>query len=200
LSPRKDRAHAEAKAGLRIKKEYQMHKHLVLLIALAASLIAPGLVEAGGTHGQSLSAVTGQGAGMVNLTAIPGEAGLTVEVTVNVHQTTPNATFYIQRAPEIGRPLGNDGICQRANALWPWEQPNSDGFPPAPAFVSVPRPLAGDLKTLTTDADGSGSTHFALNFPAIPDGTVFDVQFRLIDSLTAPTTNLQTGCFAVTAK
>jgi hypothetical protein len=29
---------------------------------------------------------------------------------------------------------------------------------------------------------------------------VFDVQFRLIDSLTAPTTNLQTACFAVTAK
>jgi hypothetical protein len=181
-------------------KENKMKKRLVLLITLAASLIAPGLVEAGGTHGQSLSAVTGHGAGMVNLTAIPGEAGLTVNVTVNLHQTAPNATFYIQRAPEVGRPLGNDGICQRANGLWPWEQPNSPDFAAAPAFVSVPRPLAGDLKTVTTDADGSGSTHFALNLPSIPDGTVFDVQFRLIDSLTAPTTNLQTGCFAVTAK
>jgi len=177
-----------------------MNRRLVLLVALAASLIAPALVEAGDTHGQSLSAVTGQGAGMVNLTSIPGEAGLTVQVTVNVHQTAPNATFYIQRAPEIGRPLGTDGICQRANGLWPWEQPNSPGFAAAPEFVSVPLPLAGDLKTVTTDADGSGSTHFALNFPAIPDGIVFDVQFRLIDSLTAPTTNLQTGCFAVTAK
>jgi hypothetical protein len=183
-----------------IEKENHVNKRLVLSIALAASMIAPGLVEAAGTHGQSLSAVTGRGAGIVNLTSIPGDAGLTVQVTVNVHQTAPNATFYIQRAPEIGRPLGNDGICQRATGLWPWEQPNSAGFAAAPEFVSVPRPLPGDLKTVTTDADGSGSTHFALNFPTIPDGTVFDVQFRLIDSLIAPTTNLQTGCFTVTAK
>ena len=109
-------------------------------------------------------------------------------------------TLYIQRAPEVGRPLGSDGICQRANGLWPWEQPNSAGFPPAPAFVTFPRPLAGDFKTLTTDSDGAGSAHFAFDLPTLADGTVFDVEFRLVDSVTAPTTDLRTGCFTVTVK
>jgi len=172
----------------------------VLLTALTACLIVAGPVQASGGHGQSLSAVTGQGAGVVNLVTTPGAPGFSAEITVNVHGTTPNATLYIQRAPEVGRPLGNDGICQRANGLWPWEQPNSAGFPPAPTWVTFPRPLAGDLKTLTTDSDGAGSAHFAFDLPTLADGTVFDVEFRLVDSTTVPTTDLRTGCFTVTVK
>ena len=181
-----------------------MHKRLVLLAALSVSLIAAGPVAAG-THGQQLTPVLGQGAGIVNLTSLPGDPGLTVNVTINVHNAAPNTTFFIQRAPETGipqRPLSNDGICQRANGLWPWEQPNSEGFPPVPAFVTVPKPLPGDLVTLTTNAQGNGTAHFILNFPPnfVLDGTVFDVEFRLVDSLTAPTTDLRTDCFTVTAR
>jgi hypothetical protein len=177
-----------------------MNRRLVLLTALTVSAIAAGPVEAKGTHGQALTAVVGQGAGIVNLTPTAATAGFSAQITVNVHATAPNTTFFVQRAPEVGRPLGDDSICQRANGLWPWEQPNSAGFPPAPAFVTFPRPLAGDLTTLTTDADGDGAAHFAFDLPAIPDGTVFDVEFRLIDSLTAPATDLRTGCFTVTVK
>jgi hypothetical protein len=173
-----------------------LHKRLIMLAALSVSLIAAGPVAAG-THGQQLSPVLGQGAGIVNLTSLPGEPGLTVNVTINVHNAAPNATFYIQRAPETGipqRPLSSDGICQRANGVAPWVG--------AVRFVTVPIPLAGDLVTLTTNAQGNGSTHFNLSFPAtfVPDGTVFDVEFRLVDSLTAPTTDLRTGCFTVTTK
>lgn len=172
----------------------------IMLTALAAAFIAAGPVQAGSTHGQRLSPVTGQGTGTVNVTLTAGAVGFSAQITVNVHATTPNAAFYIQRAPEVGRPLGHDGICQRANGLWPWEQPNSAGFPAAPAFVTFPRPNAGDLKILTTDADGDGSAHFAFNLPLLADGTVFDVEFRLVDSLAAPTTELRTGCFTVTVR
>lgn len=177
-----------------------MNKRLFLATALTLSLVAAGPVSADGTHGRTLSAVSGQGSGIVNVTLTSAADGFSAQITVNVHGTAPNATFYIQRAPEIGRPLGSDGICQRAYGLYPWEQPNSPGFAPAPKFVSVPRPLAGDLKTVTTNAEGSGSTHFGIELPFIPDGTVFDVQFRLIDSLSAWTTELRTGCFTVTVK
>jgi hypothetical protein len=177
-----------------------MNRRLVLLVALTAGLVAAGPVAASGPHAQRLAAVMGHGSGTVNLTLTAGTVGFSAEITVNVHATTPNATFYIQRAPEVGRPLGSDGICQRAMGLWPWEQPNSDGFPAAPAWVTFPRPLAGDFKTLTTDADGSGSAHFAFDLPTLADGTVFDVEFRLVDSLTAPTTDLRTGCFTVSVR
>jgi Cu/Zn superoxide dismutase len=170
-----------------------------IMLALTAALIAAGPVQAD-THGQTLAAVTGQGAGIVNITTTSGSLGFSAQITVNVHGTTPNSVLYIQRAPEVGRPLGNDGICQRANGLWPWEQPNSAGFPAAPAFVTFPRPNAGDLKTLTTDADGAGSAHFAFDLPTLADGTVFDVEFRLVDDLAAPTTDLRTGCFTVTVR
>jgi len=177
-----------------------MNTRLILLTALTGVLVAAGPAQASGTHGHSLSAVIGQGAGIVNVTTTAGQVGDSMEITVNVHGTTPNATLYIQRAPEVGRPLGSDGICQRANGLWPWEQPNSAGFPAAPSWVTFPRPLAGDLKTLATDSDGAGSAHFAFNLPTLADGTVFDVEFRLVDSLTAPSTDLRTGCFTVTVK
>jgi hypothetical protein len=173
-----------------------LHKRLVLLAALSVSLITAGPAAAG-THGQQLSPVLGQGAGIVNVTSLPGDPGLTVNVTINVHNAAPNTTFFIQRAPETGipqRPLSNDGICQRAEGIAPWVA--------AVAFVTNPRPLAGDLITLTTGAEGNGTAHFILNFPPsfVPDGTVFDVELRLVDSLIAPTTDLRTECFTVTAK
>jgi hypothetical protein len=175
-------------------------RYVLLLTSLAALLVSGGSVQASGTHGRSLAAVMGQGSGIVSVTTTAGQVGFSAEITVNVHDAAPGTTLYIQRAPEVGRPLGNDGICQRANGLWPWEQPNSAGFPPAPAWVTFPRPLAGDLKTLTTDSDGAGSAHFAFDLPTLADGTVFDVQFRLVDSITAPTTDLRTGCFTVTVR
>jgi hypothetical protein len=181
-----------------------MNRPVVLTMIAVAALVllvpTAALARADAAHDRQLVAVVGQGSGIVNVRPTAAHPGLSSEITVSVHDAQPNTTFYVQRAGEVGRPLGSDGICQRASGLWPWEQPNSAGFPAAPAFVSLPRPLTGPLMTLTADADGAGTAHISFEYPAIADGTVFDVEFRLLDNLTAPTTDLRTGCFSVTAK
>ncbi|HWJ15879.1 MAG TPA: hypothetical protein VNS10_19200, partial [Gemmatimonadaceae bacterium] len=115
------------------------------------------------------------------------------QINVNVHDAPPNTTFYVQRAPEIGRANGADGTCQRAAGLPPWG-------PPAPNFVTFPLPAAGPLVTLQTSEGGSGAVHIDFVAPTISDGTQFDVMFRLVDSLTAPANELRTGCFTVTVQ
>ena len=146
------------------------------------------------THGQQLTAVRGTGSGIVNVTPTAAVDGsFSAQITVNVHGAPPNTTFYVQRAPEIGRANGADGICQRAAGLPPWG-------PPAPNFVTFPMPAAGPLVTLQTSAGGSGATHIDFAAATIGDGTVFDVMFRLVDDLTSPTNELRTGCFTVTVR
>ena len=147
-----------------------------------------------GTHGQQLTAVLGTGSGMVNVTPTAAVDGsFSAQITVNVHDAPPNTTFYVQRAPEIGRPNSADGICQRAAGEAPWG-------PPAPNFVTFPLPSAGPLLTLQTSDGGAGSAHIGFTSPTIPDGTVFDVMFRLVDDLANPSNELRTGCFTVTVK
>jgi hypothetical protein len=146
------------------------------------------------THGQTLTAVLGVGSGTVNVTPTAAVDGsFSAQITVNVHDAPPNTTFYVQRAPEIGRPKSADGICQRAAGEPPWG-------PPTPNFVTFPRPAAGPLVVLQTSDGGAGSVHIDFAVPTIVDGTVFDVMFRLVDSLTTPSNELRTGCFTVTVK
>ena len=167
-----------------------------------APLQAPGLQSASGaamgpasaTHGQQLTAVVGIGSGIVNVTPTAAVDGsFSAQININVHGAPANTTFYVQRAPEIGRPNSADGICQRAAGLPPWG-------PPAPNFVTCPLPAAGPLVTLQTSEGGAGTVHIDFVAPTILDGTQFDVMFRLVDSLTAPTNDLRTGCFTVTVK
>jgi hypothetical protein len=147
-----------------------------------------------GTHGQQLTAVIGAGSGIVNVSSTADVDGsFSAQINVNVHDAPANTTFYVQRAPEIGRANGADGTCQRAAGLPPWG-------PPAPNFVTFPLPGAGPLVTLQTSEAGSGSVHIDFAAPTISDGTQFDVMFRLVDSLTSPTNELRTGCFTVTVK
>jgi hypothetical protein len=157
--------------------------------------VASGLRQsASPTHGEELMAVTGTGSGIVNVTATAAVPGtFSAQINVNVHGAPPNTTFYVQRAPEVGRANGADGICQRAAGLAPWG-------PPAPNFVTFPAPAAGPLVTLQTSSGGAGAVHIDFSAPTISDGTQFDVMFRLVDSLTSPTTELRTGCFTVTVK
>ena len=149
---------------------------------------------ASATHGEQLTAVVGAGSGIVNVTPTAAvEGSFSAQINVNVHGAPANTTFYVQRAPEIGRPNGADGICQRAAGLPPWG-------PPTPNFVTFPLPAAGPLVTLQTSNGGAGQVHIVFAAPTILDGTQFDVMFRLVDSLTAPTNDLRTGCFTVTVK
>jgi hypothetical protein len=146
------------------------------------------------THGQRLIAVLGTGSGIVNVTPTAAVDGsFSAQIQISVHGAPAHTTFYVQRAPELGRPNSADGVCQRAAGLPPWG-------PPAPNFVTFPLPATGPLVTLHTSAGGSGTAHIDFTAPAIADGTQFDVMFRLVDSLTAPTNDLRTGCFTVTVK
>ena len=146
------------------------------------------------THGVQLTAVSGVGSGIVNVTSNAAVHGsFSAQINISVHDAPPNTSFYVQRAPEIGRPNSADGICQRAAGVPPWG-------PPAPNFVTFPLPAAGPLVTLQTSEGGSGTVHIDFVAPTILDGTQFDVMFRLVDSLTSPTNELRTGCFTVTVK
>ena len=149
---------------------------------------------ASATHGELLAAVLGTGSGIVNVTSTAEVDGsFSAQINVNVHDAPPNTRFYVQRAPEIGRANSADGICQRAAGLPPWG-------PPAPNFVTFPLPAVGPLVTLQTSEGGAGAVHIDFAVPTIPDGTQFDVMFRLVDSLTSPTNELRTSCFTVTVK
>jgi hypothetical protein len=146
------------------------------------------------THGQPLTAFIGIGSGMVNVTPTAAvDDSFSAQINVSVHGAPPNTTFYVQRAPEIGRANGADGICQRAAGVPPWGAP-------APNFVTFPLPSSGPLVTLQTSEGGSGAVHIDFVAPTIPDGTRFDVMFRVVDSLTSPTIELRTDCFTVTVK
>jgi hypothetical protein len=167
---------------------------------LAAPLGSQGLGSnasiraAGTTHGQALTAVVGAGSGIVNVTPTAAAHGsFSAQINVNVHGAPPNTTFFVQRAPEIGRPNSADGVCQRAAGDAPWG-------PPAPNFVTFPLPATGPLVTLQTSQGGAGSVHIDFGALSILDGTQFDVMFRLVDDLTNPSNDLRTGCFTVTVK
>jgi hypothetical protein len=145
-----------------------------------------------GTHGQVLTAVSGTGTGIVNVTATaepvagaPEDFGFSVEGEVTVHDAPPNTTFLVQRKVD----LNVNGVCE------------------GPAFITVPVPRPGPLVTLTTSPAGAGAAHFAVQFPTkpdgspFPDGTPFDVMFRLLESSPNPgATELRTECFTVTTR
>jgi hypothetical protein len=150
------------------------------------------------TYKIHLRAILGRGNGTVCVTPIGGTTGFSARIEVRVRHMSPNASFYLQRAPEVGRPLGADGIGQRALGLWPWEQPNSPGYPAAPAFITFPLPNPGSLVMITTDKHGNGEAGFLFNLPAIADGILFDVVFRVVDAPVNPTAELRTKCFTVT--
>ena len=137
---------------------------------------------------------TGDGGVSVSPVAIPAGT-FDANISIRVEKARPSTTYIVQRAPEIGRALASDGICQRAAGIAPW----SPADPAAAAFVTFPG-AAGGSTSLTTLADGTGSLDFEFQAATIPTGTVFDVMFRLVDNETAPTLELRSGCFTVTVK
>jgi hypothetical protein len=167
----------------------------LLCSACSSSSTAPDTVIPVGTHQSAITAVSGTGTGGVSVTpkAIP-EATFAADISVLITGARPNANYIVQRAPEVGRTLGSDGICQRALGLSPW----STADPPAPAFVTFP--LGTGVAVVPTAANRTGTANFEFRAPTVPAGTVFDVMFRLVDSETAPTTELRSGCFTVTVK
>ena len=167
----------------------------MVLQGCSSSSTAPGTIVPAGTHQSAIAAVSGTGAGGVSVTpkGIP-EATFAADISLLITGARPNANYIVQRAPEIGRALGSDGVCQRALGLSPW----SAADPPAPAFVTFP--LGTAVAVVATAGNGTGTITFEFRAPTIPSGTVFDVMFRLVDNEAAPTTELRSGCVTVTAK
>jgi hypothetical protein len=151
-----------------------------------------------GTHQSVLAAVTGPGFGGLSVSPVAiASRTFDAVIKIRVEGARANTTYYVQRAPEVGRASGADGICQRALGQSPW----SAGDAPAPAFVTFPMPVAaGPLVSFTTQNNGNGSIDFEFASPTIAAGTVFDVMFRLVDNVDAPAAELRSGCFTVTAK
>jgi hypothetical protein len=168
----------------------------VCLACHGRDVTAPGtpVIPPGSFQAPLASAdVAGSGGVSVTTKAIP-EGYFDADIAVHVVNARPSTTYVVQRAPEVGRALGSDGICQRALGLAPW----SSADPPALAFVSFVLPGATSPVTLTTSASGEGAVTFEFKVPTVPTGTRFDVMFRLLNDVNAPTSMFQSSCFTVT--
>lgn len=101
----------------------------------------------------SLTEVSGSGAGMVLIAPTAEDHGtFAVEVTVNVHDASPSATYTVSRAVD----LNPDGVCTLASG-WLTNGP------------------------LDTSSAGAGSAHFQVQRGTpLVSGTRFDAQFRVL--------------------
>ena len=180
---------------------------LTLAVALATFSLACGgsdptsstapavpLIPAGTAQAPLVSADAG-GTGGVSVTtkAIP-DGYFDANISVHLVNGRPSTTYVVQRAPDVARALGNDGVCQRALGIAPW----SSADPAAPAFVTFLQPDGTTPFTVATSATGEGSLTFEFKVPTVPAGTKFDVMFRLLNDLTSPTSVFQSSCFTVT--
>jgi hypothetical protein len=145
-----------------------------------------------GAHQSALTAVLGSGRGGVSVTPKTIPSGtMSVDISVILAGARPDTTYLVQRAADVNRAPGADGICQRALGLPPW----SPVDPPVQRFTSFP--VGDGVATLSTGATGAGTVTFGYLSEMIAAGTIFDVMFRLVDNETTPTTELRSGCFAV---
>lgn len=148
-----------------------------------------------GTNQAVLFTTEGKRAGGLSVTSkAVAEGGFAADIVVHVLSARPSATYTVQRAPEIGRVLGADGSCQRAFGLAPWSTTDPVA---APFLTFVPTGGAAPA-TVTTSPSGEGTLTFDFRAPTIPSGTRFDVMFRLLDDVSAPTSVLLSACFTVT--
>ena len=135
----------------------------------------------------------GTGGTSVTTVATP-ERTFLATIRFIVRGAVPGTTYLVQRAPEVGdHPLQTDGICQRGEGRATWTP--DDGF-----FLTFVDPDVRLPRTLRTDAKGDGRLEFQHRAASIAAGTTFDVQMRLIDNETAPTTELRSGCMTVFVK
>ena len=155
---------------------------------------------------RTLVPIQGYGTGWVSVEPLNGTAGVSATISVTVTGVMSNSSFYLEQSPELGRPLSDDGVGERAAGLWPWQQPSSPGFAAAQAFVALP---AANPDSLVTDSQGNGNGKFAFDDPKIPAGSHFDVVFRIVkkgnwpgvsDTTSGLTTELRTDCFAFPGK
>jgi hypothetical protein len=145
-------------------------------VAALAGVVASAAQGDPGTR-SGLSAIAGQGIGMVEITPtahdVVGPGTFDVQGTVNVHQAAANTAFTVLRRVDFNP----DGVC--TGAIW--------------MMLPAPNPAA-----FTTSQGGAGALHFEISRGApLVDGTRFDVQWRLAGS---DGSILESNCLTVTVK
>jgi hypothetical protein len=156
------------------------------------NLVQPSAITASGplavqpavladSHGQRLTAVVGEGEGLLNISPKGDRPGFSVEIQVALRHTSRNTTFTLARAVDFAL----DGACTNTN------------------FVPLPLPNPGPLVLLTTSPGGAGAAHvsFALDpvqFPQFSEGTTFEVHWEI--RATDASVVLRSNCFRVTVK
>ncbi len=142
------------------------------------------------SHGNKMKeTLNGNGKGYVTPTPLAdGYAGLSVHIELHLKHALPLTVYTVQRAAEAPSATSPDGICQ--NAAIPGKFATF-----AMAGVVVPGAL------FATDDEGEGETEFDFRAPSTSpfiDGSTFDVEFRAVDSTTAPTSDIRSDCLQVT--
>jgi hypothetical protein len=157
----------------------------------APDVTAPGVIVSSastaiqtmavGTHGHPLTAIVGNGTGLVNISPDASQEGFSTQLVVSVHGTAPNANFLLTRSVD----LEPDGVCTGT------------------VFTPLPLPNPGPLVMLRTSPAGAGAQHASFAFTPPPpapfeDGKQFDLhwEIRTEDS----TTVLRSDCITVTVK
>jgi hypothetical protein len=153
-----------------------------------------------GAYRSTFTFLRGEGGfGGISVTPKPIPEGLfAADISIRLVGLRVNTTYLVQRAQEGvgGRPLGADGICQRALSLFPWS--SSDAA--AATFQTVPLPATGPLVSFMTGSSGDGAIDFEFRTLMIVAGTTNDVMYRLVDNDSAPTTELRSDCMTITAR
>jgi hypothetical protein len=173
---------------------------VALVLAISVVLTAPARADPSGASGTntqvSLTAKSGQGSGLVELTMTAEEPlnadGVRIEhvqITVHIVGALPDATYRIARAvdprdiSDVGTP---DGQCPALDASTGWR-----------AFSDL----------LTTSSGGAGAIHFDVSPPAptrFVSGVSFDIQWQVIhlnsDGSLDLGQELRTECFTITVK
>ena len=153
-----------------------MRKHAAFVLPLLAAAVLAATASADPGTRSRLSAVSGQGSGMVKVSPtahdVVGPGTFDVQGTINVHGLAPDTGYKVLR----------------------WVDFNPDGN----CTGTTPLSLPGD-PTLTTSAGGAGALHFEITRGApLTDGVTFDVIWRVVDA--AGNTVLESDCLTVTVK
>lgn len=143
---------------------------LTLLLGATAALAEPGTQS-------ELTAISGQGAGFVSVSATSQDHGnLFIENEVNIHDALPDTSFSVQRAVDFAPADVANGVCTIA---------------PGPPFGWITD------GTLTTSPGGAGTAHISGSRPPL-SGTQFDLILRVISQ--DGTQLLMSRCMTVTVK
>jgi len=121
-------------------------------LLMAAGGVPAAVAEPDGAQA-ALTAVSGTGSGQVLIAPTAEDQGtFAVEVTVNVHDASPNMTYTVSRAVD----LNPDGVCTLASG---W-------------LINGP---------LDTSSAGAGAAHFEVHRGApFVSGVRFDAEFRVL--------------------